>query len=352
MQPAIQESSYGTLPDGAEVRVFELVNRSGLRARIMTLGATLIELQAPDRNGNLADVTLGFDDLAGWLKPDNPYMGATVGRYANRIAGGRLQINGTLHQLALNNGPCSLHGGVKGFDKKLWNATPRPGPEGPAVEFKLTSPDGDENYPGTLQVHVVYTLTHANELRIDYTARADRETVVNLTNHAYWNLAGSDDVLAHVARIAASRVTEVNPDGIPSGRLLPVDGTPFDFKSPATIGSRLSGIGNTPVGYDHNYVLDAGLVNKPAFAARVEEASSGRVLEVWTTEPGVQFYTGNFLDGTLTGKGGRPYGKHAGFCLETQHFPDSPNHPHFPSTILKPGDTYRQSTVHRFTTLA
>jgi aldose 1-epimerase len=352
MQAAISRSPYGKLPDGSVIDCFTLSNGAGITAKLLTLGATLAELHAPDRSGRTADITLGFDDLAGWLEPKNPYMGCVVGRYANRIANGRFTLEGKCYQLAVNNGACSLHGGLRGFDKMVWKAREMTTDDGVAVEFSHTSPDGDEGYPGRLALKITYTLTAASELRLDYFAETDQPTVLNLTNHAYWNLAGEGTVLNHVARIASSRITEVEGESIPTGRLIPVKGTPFDFTSPATIGSRLDQIGNRPAGYDHNYVLESDANGRPALAARIEDPASGRVLEVLTTEPGMQFYTGNYLDGSLTGKGGRNYRQHEGFCLETQHFPDSPNHPQFPSTTLRPGEQYRQTTIHRFSTVS
>lgn len=352
MKAGISKSAYGTLPDGTTVDCFTLTHGRGVTAKLITLGATLAELHLPDRSGKPADVTLGFDELSGWLNPLNPYMGCTVGRYANRIAQGRFQLDGKSYELAVNNGSCSLHGGLRGFDKAVWQAEPIPSEHGLAVEFRHTSPDGDEGYPGTLQLRVIYTLTEANELWLDYFAETDQPTVLNLTNHTYWNLAGEGHVLDHLAHLPCSRITEVAGESIPTGQFQNVAGTPFDFTRPATIGSRLHQLDNSPRGYDHNYILDATANGHPALAARIEEPGSGRVLEVLTTEPGVQFYTGNFLDGSLVGKGGRSYQQHHGFCLETQHFPDSPHHPHFPSTILRPGEAYRQSTIHRFSTLA
>jgi len=344
----VRKSSYGSLPNGTEVHAFTLVNESGVAARVITLGATLVELLTPDRAGQLADITLGYDTLEGWLRPGNPYMGCIVGRYANRLARGRFTLDGRKYALAVNNGPNALHGGLKGFDKAVWKAEPVPTGQGAAVRFTHTSPDGDEGYPGTLQVEVIYTLTEANELRLDYTARSDKATVLNLTNHTYWNLGNTGTVRDHVLTLNAARITAVNETSIPTGEFIEVAGTPWDFTHPTPIGKRIDEVGSDPTGYDHNYVIKEGGAADPVFTARVEDPGSGRVMEVLTTEPGVQFYTGNYLDGSEPGKAGRTYGRHSGFCLETQHFPDSPNHPDFPSTVLRPGQTYRQTTIHRF----
>lgn len=347
----ITKAGYGALPDGSPVETYTLVNRHGLVARLMTRGATLIELHAPDRKGQLTDITLGYDTLEGWLRPGNPYMGCIAGRYANRIGNGRFTLDGTDYSLAINNGPSSLHGGLQGFDKAVWTAEEVPVDDGVAVRFTHVSPDGDEGYPGELRTGVLYTLTDANELQLDYEARTNKPTVLNLTNHAYWNLSGRENVLDHVMQLNAARFTAVDANSIPTGELTDVQGTPWDFIRPTTIGSRIAQVGSDPGGYDHNYVIDHGGETRPGLAARVEEPASGRVMEVLTTEPGVQFYSGNYLDGTETGKGGRNHGRHAGFCLETQHYPDSPNQPEFPSTVLRPGDVYRQITLHRFSTL-
>ncbi|MCU0770835.1 MAG: galactose mutarotase [Verrucomicrobia bacterium] len=348
----VVNSSYGTLPDGTDIQAFTLKSRTGITARIMTRGATLLELHTPDRTGQLADITLGYDTLEGWLRPGNPYMGCIVGRYANRIAGGKFILDGRPYSLALNSGPCTLHGGLKGFDKAVWQAQEVPAADGVAVRFTHVSPDGDEGYPGRLEVQVIYTLTESNELRLDYEARTDKPTVLNLTNHTYWNLRGEGTVLDHRLQLNASRFTAVDNHSLPTGELVSVAGTPWDFLRPATLGSRMAQVGATPTGYDHNYVIDGGGGTQPVRTARVEEPVTGRVLEWLTTEPAVQLYTGNYLDGTEPGKGGRRYVQHSGFCLETQHYPDSPNRPAFPSTVLRPGEVYRQTTIHRFSTLA
>jgi aldose 1-epimerase len=341
---------YGSLHDGTQIEAYELRNRAGLIARIMSRGATLLEMHMPDRAGAVADITLGYDTLeGGWLRPGNPYMGSVVGRYANRVAEGRFSLDGKNFTVPTNDGRNSLHGGYKGVDKAVWKAEAVSVPEGVAVRFAHGSPDGDEGYPGTLRVSVVYTLIEATELRLDYEAHTDKPTVLNLTNHAYWNLKGEGNVYDHALKLNASKITAVDESGIPAGELNEVAGTPWDFTKPVTIGSRIWEVESTPRGYDHNYILDGGGPD-PLLAARVEEPVSGRVMELLTTEPGVQFYSGNFLDGTETGKGGRVYGQHSGFYLEAQHYPDSPNHPEIPSTVLRPGEVYKQTTVYRFST--
>jgi len=345
MKSSISRSGFGRLSNGSAVHLYTLNNSSGLAARISTYGATLTELHAPDRDGHLADIVLGFDNLGQYLD-DHPHFGGTIGRVANRIARGTFSLDGKTYKLALNNGPNHLHGGLKGFDRALWKASVL---KGPALKLTYTSPDGEEGYPGRLSVSVVYALTNANELRIDFTARATKPTPVNLTNHSYFNLAGGGDVLSHELTLAARFYTPPDETLIPTGEILKVAGTPLDFTQPHALGSRLAELGGDPPGYDHNYVLDGG-GQSLAFAARAHEPSSGRVLEVFTTEPGVQLYTGNFLDGALTGKGGRVYRQHNAFCLETQHFPDSINQPHFPSVVLRPGHTFRSTTIFKLST--
>jgi len=343
----MNKEPFGSLPDGTAVDIYTLKNASGVEARIMTYGATLVSLKLPDRGGALADVNLGFDTLDGYLGT-HPYFGVIVGRYANRIAKARFTLDGVEYRLAENNNANTLHGGLKGFDKAVWKAEPAPVPGGVGLKLAYLSKDMEEGYPGNLAVTVVYALTDADELRIDYEARTDKKTPVNLSNHAYWNLKGegNGDILGHVLRLEADRITAVDSAAnlIPTGEILPVAGTPFDFTSPHVIGERIALVEG---GYDHNFVLKSG-GGTLALAARVEEPGSGRVLEIWTDQPAIQLYTGNFLDGTVVGKGGKAYQKHYGFCLETQHFPDSPNHPNFPSTILEPGQTYRTTTVHKF----
>jgi aldose 1-epimerase len=334
----------GQTPRGESVEEFTLESGSGVRARVLSWGATLASLEAPDRNGDAREITLGFDGLEGWLG-GHPYFGSTVGRYGNRIAGARFALGGVEHRLTANEGANQLHGGVEGFDKKVWTASDVSGSDGPAVELALVSPDGDEGFPGELLVCVRYTLGDGGELRIDYEATTDRPTHVNLTNHTYWNLAGagSGDVLAHELMLRASRYLPVGEGSIPTGELRDVAGTPYDFRSAAAVGRRIDATGG---GYDLCYVVD-GEAGELRPAAAVRDPASGRSLEVWTTEPGIQLYTANSLDG-LAGRGGASFEKHGGFCLEAQHFPDSPNRPEFPSTILVPGETYRQTTSHRF----
>jgi aldose 1-epimerase len=335
---------------GRAVDLYTLTNAGGMVAKVTTYGATLTELYAPDRSGKMGDVVLGFDNLDGYLGKE-PFFGATVGRVGNRIAKGRFTLDGKAYQLAVNDGPNHLHGGVRGFDKVVWDAKAVPGVGGPAVMFSYLSKDGEEGYPGNCSVTVVYTLTDAGELRLDYTVTTDRDTPVNVTNHSYFNLGGAEngDILDHELTIHADRFTPVDATLIPTGELRPVAGTPMDFRRPTPIGARIGEVGGNPVGYDHNYVVN-GSGGKLAPVATVFEPRSGRVMEVSSTEPGVQFYTGNFLDGTITGKKGVAYRQHWALCLETQHFPDSVNHPNFPSYVLKAGATYRSTTTYRFDT--
>lgn len=337
---------WGKTKTGEAVERYTLRNSRGIQVDFITYGGIITSILAPDRKGVAGDIVLGFDSLEGYLG-DHPYFGAIVGRYANRIARGRFVLDGKEYRLARNNGDNALHGGLRGFDKVVWKA--RQVKDG--VELSYLSKDGEEGYPGNLQVKVTYLLNDKNELRIEYEAVTDKPTVVNLTNHSYFNLSAgaSADILDHRLRVNADRFTPVDAGLIPTGELRSVAGTPFDFRAPHAIGERIHQpdeqlrLGR---GYDHNFVLNrrgSGL----EMAARVVEAKSGRVLEVLTTEPGMQLYTGNFLDGSLRGKGGRLYGRHAGLCLETQHFPDSPNRPEFPSTVLRPGQTFRSTTVYR-----
>ncbi len=346
--PQITKNPYGQLADGTRIDSYTLKNKNGMAARIITYGAILTELWVPDRQGQFADVVLGFENLEGYLG-ESPYFGATIGRVANRIANGKFTLDGTEYTLATNNGPNSLHGGNQGFDKVVWEAEPLEVANGSAIKFNYLSPDGEEGYPGNLNTTVVYTLTDDNELKIEYTAETDQATPVNLTNHSYWNLDGSANILDHELRLAADHYTPVDETLIPTGEIAPVAGTPMDFTKPQTIGSRIDQLQGDPGGYDHNYVLTD---KKPSMklAARVRGPQSGRVMEIRTTEPGVQFYSGNFLDGTITGKYGQVYQKHAAFCLETQHFPDAVNHPNFPSIILRPGETYQSMSVYKFLT--
>jgi aldose 1-epimerase len=345
----VSKAEFGKMPDGAAVDIFTLTNEHGLEARICTYGGAVVSLKTPDRTGQMADIVQGFDSLAGYLNPAQPYFGALIGRYGNRIGHAKFTLDGKVYTLPANDGANTLHGGPKGFDKVVWTA--RQLPDG-GIELTYVSKDGDEGFPGTLKAVVTYHLTGANELKIDYAATTDKDTVVNLTNHSYWNLkgAGNGTILDHILTLHASRFTPVDSGLIPTGELKPVAGTPFDFTKPTAVGARIEQndeqlkLGR---GYDHNFILDrtgAGL----SLAARVEENTSGRVMEVETTEPAVQFYTGNFLDGTVGGKGGKNYPLRAALCLETQHYPDSPNKPAFPSTELKPGQTYKTTTVYRF----
>ena len=354
VKATVTQQPFGVTPDGDSVKLFTLTNASGVEARVITYGAIITSLKVPDRNGTLGDVVLGFDSLAGYLG-ETPYFGALIGRYGNRIGRARFDLDGTTYRLAANNGANHLHGGIKGFDKVVWGAQPVESGNGAGVVFRRTSPAGEEGYPGALSVEVTYTLTNADELIFDYLATTDAPTPVNLTQHSYFNLAGngSGDVLAHLLTLNASRYTPVDAGLIPTGELAPVEGTPFDFRTSHAIGERI-GADDEQIrlggGYDHNFVLDRGdaAPGQLVLAARVEEPTTGRFLEVRTTEPGIQFYSGNFLDGTLTGKGGAVYARRSGFCLETQHFPDSPNKPGFPSTILRPGEEYRSRTVLTF----
>ena len=344
---AIKED-FGKTPDGEIVYLYTLTNTNGIRARITNYGAILVSLEVPDRDGNLTDITLGFDTLDGYLGT-HPHFGATVGRYANRIGAAKFVLNGVEYKLAANNGPNHLHGGIKGFDKVVWKHE-EIASEGDKAFVKLSyiSEDGEEGYPGNLACCVTYTLTKDNELKISYEAETDKTTVVNLTNHSYFNLAGrgTGDVLNHMLAINADKYTVVDEGLIPTGEIRDVKDSPMDFTTPMSIGSRISQV---PGGYDHNYVLKSP-GGSLALGASVYEPASGRAMEIHTTEPGIQFYTGNFLDGSITGKDGKAYKKHYGFCLETQHFPDSPNKPSFPSAVLNPGQKYTTATVFKFYT--
>jgi aldose 1-epimerase len=337
---------FGQTPEGQEVSIHTLTSSKGLRARITNFGATLVSLEVPDRHGNLADVVLGFDSLESYMK-SSAYIGVTAGRYANRIGGARVVLDGVEHKLTANEGSNQLHGGKAGFDKRVWTTEEVVATEDEAwVKMTYLSKDGEEGYPGNLRCTVTYTLTNDDELRLDYEAETDKKTVLNLTNHTYWNLAGqgTGNVLGHELMLHATRFTVVDKGLIPVGITASVVDTPLDFLAPRTIGARIRQLSN---GYDHNFVL-SGPANTLKPCARVHEPTSGRIMEIATTEPGVQLYTGNFLDGSVIGKGGKPYGKHTGFCLETQHYPDSPNKPTFPSTILEPGQKFASTTVHKF----
>ena len=343
-KPNVQKELFGKTPDGEAVEIYTLTNANGLKARVITWGASLVALHAPDRSGNLADVTLGFDKVDGYLTR-HPYFGTTTGRYANRIAKGSFKLDGNTYTLATNNGPNHLHGGLKGFDQRNWKTEPTKDAAG--VRLTYTSADGEEGYPGNLKTEVTYTLTDKDVLRIDYQAVTDKPTVVNLTNHAYWNLAGegSGEVFDHELTLHASRFTAVDDTSIPTGKIEPVAGGSMDFTKAKTIGADFAKVVG---GYDHNYVIDGTKTGTLTLAAEVREPKSGRVMKVLTTEPGIQFYTANHLDGSVIGKGGKSYKKNTAFCLETQHYPDSPNYPDFPSTVLRPGETYRTSTVYSF----
>lgn len=335
---------FGKTPDGTAVERYTLTN-GRVTAKVLTYGGIVSELHVPDRDGKPGDVVLGFDTLDGYLK-GHPYFGATVGRFANRIAGGKFSLDGKDYTLAVNNGPNTLHGGLKGFDKAVWKVETS---TDSSLTLSYLSKDGEEGYPGNLTVRVTFTVTKDDALRLDYKATTDKPTPLNLTNHSYFNLAGpaAGTILDHVAEIEADSYTPVDDNLIPTGKIAPVRGTPLDFTKPTAIGSRFSELKAEPIGYDHNYVL-RGHGELTALAARVRDPKSGRILELHTTEPGVQLYTGNFLDGTITGKGGIAYAKNMAFCLETQHYPDSVHHPEFPSTILKPGATYTQTTIYKF----
>ena len=348
----VARAPFGQFPDGRPVELFTLTNTHGIEVRAMTYGATITSIRTADRSGTRADIVLGFDSLSGYVA-GSPYFGAVVGRYANRIAGGRFTLDGATYQLARNNGPNSLHGGVRGFDKVLWRAEPFHETHAAGVVFRYVSPDGEEGFPGTVSLAVSYTLTDDNELIIDYTASTDKATPLNLSQHTYWNLhgEGQGDILDHVLTLDASAFTPVDSTLIPTGQVAAVGGTPFDFRQGIVIGAHI----NDPHtqlrfgrGYDHNWVIDRAGGASLAHAARLEDPTTGRVLDIRTTEPGIQFYSGNFLDGTIRGKNGQVYGHRTGLCLETQHFPDSPNHANFPTTILRPGARYESRTVVAF----
>jgi aldose 1-epimerase len=352
VEPTMKNRSYGTTADGIPVEEYTLTNTNDMEVTIITYGGAIASIMAPDRDGNLANVALGCKNLKDY-ETKSPFFGCITGRFANRIAAGKFTIDGRECKLALNNGPNALHGGLKGFDKKVWAAAPLSGAEG--VELSYLSPDGEEGYPGNLSVKVVYTLTEQNEIRIDYAATTDKPTIVNLTNHSYFNLGGegSGTIYGHILKINADRYTPVDANLIPSGELAPVAGTPLDFRLPRAIGAGSRSEHEQIVkgkGYDHNFVL-----NRPSpddrtliLAARLYHPGSGRIMEAWTTEPAVQFYGGNFLDGSVYGGSGRAYRQSDGLCLETQHYPDAPNQPQFPTTLLRPGEVYRTTTVYKF----
>lgn len=350
LQLTLTTEPFGAMPDGRPASLFTLSNGE-TTVQITNYGGIITRIVTPDRNGMKGDIALGYDNLEDYLK-NNPYFGCIPGRYANRIAKGRFTIDGQEYSLATNDGANHLHGGVVGFDKVLWDAAPIETDSTVGVALTYLSPDGEEGYPGNLKSRVVYTLDRKNNLRIDYSAETDKPTVLNLTNHAYFNLkdGGKTPITDHILQIMADATTPVDNTLIPTGEILPVEGTPFDFRKPEQIGARIGA--DDPqlkygLGYDHNWVLDgpAGTLRK---AAQLADPTSGRVLTVWTTEPGIQFYSGNFLDGTITGRDGTVYAHRSGLCLETQHYPDSPNHPEFPSTVLRPGETYHTVTVFTF----
>jgi aldose 1-epimerase len=347
---SISSAPFGATPSGTAIDLFTLRNRRGMEARVATYGGIVTSLTAPDRQGHYADVVLGYDTLSGYLS-SSPYFGALIGRYGNRIAGGRFTLNGRPYVLPTNDGPNTLHGGKVGFDKVVWRVV---GAEvtsrGPELRLVYLSPDGEEGFPGNVTVTATYTLTEDNALRLEYHATTDRPTVLNLTQHSYFNLRGHGDILSHQVKIHADRFTPVDATLIPTGELRAVSSTPFDFRKPTSIGSRI-GEGDEQLrfgrGYDHNWVLDTP-PGQLALDATAYEPETGRILEVWSDQPGLQFYTGNFLDGSLHGKGGQNYKWRSAFCMEPQHFPDSPNHPDFPSTVLNPGETYTSTIVYRF----
>lgn len=349
----ITHESFGTTADGTPVEIYTLRNQNGMEARIMTYGGIIQSLKVPDRNGQFGDVTLGYDTLDGYLT-NSPYFGALIGRYGNRIAKGHFGLDGQEYTLATNNVPNSLHGGIKGFDKVVWNVVKADvGPKGPELQLSYLSKDGEEGYPGNLQVTATYTLfSKENALRLKFRATTDKDTVVNLTAHSYFNLAGQGDVLSQVVYIDADKYTPVDSTLIPTGELAPVAGTPFDFRTPTAIGARIGDDSEQLKfgrGYDHNWVVNHKM-GKLALDARVTDPANGRVFEIWSTEPGLQFYSGNFLDGTIIGKGGQVYPHRGTFVMEPQHFPDSPNHANFPSTVLHPGEVYHNTIVYRFST--
>jgi aldose 1-epimerase len=341
----VEKAAFGQTADGTVIESYMLYNSQGASAKVITYGASLTELHVPDKNGKMGDVVLGFDNLQGYLGA-HPHFGGTIGRYGNRIAKGKFTLDGKEYQLAINNPPNSLHGGPTGFDRRVWKAEPVQVNDGVAVRFTYFSKDGEENFPGNLTASVTYVLSNTNELRLGYTAETDKDTVVNLTNHSYFNLAGSGDVLKHVLYLNADKYTPVDLTLIPTGEIATVENTPLDFRKPAEIGARIAEIKDIG-GYDHNFVVN-GKSGMLRIAARVTEPTSGRQMEVWTTEPGVQFYSAIGLNGSITGKGGIAYPKYGALCLETQHFPDSPNRPNFPSTVLKPGIKFHSETIYKF----
>jgi aldose 1-epimerase len=341
----ITKAEFGTMPDSTKVSIFTLVNHSGITMKVTNYGGIITSLKVPDKNGVAADIVLGFDNLTGYLNK-TPFFGALIGRYGNRIAKGKFTLDGKEYTLALNDGPNHLHGGVKGYDKVMWDAEEFKTDSAVGIKLHRVSKDGEEGYPGNLDVTVTYTLKDDNSLVFDYTATTDKATPVNLTQHSYFNLAGDGDIKSHELLISASNYNVVDSTLIPTGELREVNGTPFDFTAAKPIGRDLVAAGGKPIGFDHNFILDTKSIKD--LAVRVIEPTSGRMMEVYTDQPGVQFYSGNFLDGTITGKSGKVYQQYSGFCLETQHFPDSPNQPAFPSTILKPGEKYHTTSIYKF----
>jgi aldose 1-epimerase len=342
--------SFGVDQDGTPVEIYTLRNAQGMTARIMTYGGIVQSLMVPDKSGSFGDVVLGYDTLDGYLT-NSPYFGALIGRYGNRIAKGHFTLDGHTYTLATNNGPNSLHGGLKGFDKRVWKVMRAENtPQGPQLELAYTSRDGEEGFPGTLKVTALYTITPEDGLRLDYTATTDKDTIVNLTQHSYFNLAGHGTILDHVVQINADKFTPVDSTLITTGELRPVAGTPFDFRKPATVGSRVNAKDEQIKfggGIDHNWVVNHAM-GELGLDATVTDPASGRVMQVWSTEPGLQFYCGNFLDGTIHGKGGKIYPYRGAIVVEPQHYPDSPNHPEFPTTELKPGETYHNTIIYKF----
>jgi len=339
---SVARTAFGHTRNGEQIDEYVLENTNGMTVKIITYGATIVSIETEDSHGHMADVVLGFDDMCGYESTANPYFGACCGRFANRLSGGRFSIEGVEYSMALNNGPNGLHGGLVGFDKKVWRAEIA---GDSAVRMSLTSPDGEEGYPGNLNVVLIYTLTDENELKLEYTATSDKKTIVNLTNHSYFNLAGSGSIHGHVIRINADRYTVVDDHSTPTGELREVAGTEMDLREPTPIGRNIDQVQG--LGYDHNYCINQTAPGELTLAASVLEPHSGRTLECWTTEPGVQFYTGNYMQ-HIQGKADAIYDKQEGFCLETQHYPDSPNHPEFPSTELDVGESYTQTTIYRF----
>lgn len=355
-QATVTKESFGKTSTGENIDIYTLKNANGVETRITNYGGIVVSLKIPDRNQKFDDVVLGFNDLESYLTKNNPYFGAIIGRYGNRIGKGRFKLNGVEYKLAVNNGENHLHGGIKGFDKVIWAGRSMSTRSGPAVVLTYTSKDGEEGYPGNLRVTVTYTLTSKNELKIDYSATTNKDTVINLTHHSYFNLLGegNGDILNHQVQINANSFVPTDAGSIPIGQLKKVANTPFDFLRANQIGARINQddeqlkFGN---GYDHTWVIN-GRPGTLRLAGGAYESTTGRVMEVWTTEPGMQFYTGNFLDGSLTGKSGKPYERRSGFCFETQHYPDSPNQPSFPTTTLKRGAVYRSTTIYRFSAKA